>query len=122
MRGDERYFPRSGQELVPGSVIPPRAAAPPLPPPVASGAVAQRSTVDVTGATEALVVGPHDVLIIAFPEHVTMEELYSMRERLRDSDLRDGQILLIAGADKMVKVEGDEGSRVYVRPHATIEG
>lgn len=84
--------------------------------------VAKRSTVDVTGATEALVVGPTDVLIINFPAHVEMDELYRMRDRLRDSDLRDGQILLIAGAEKMVKVEGDEPGRPYVRPQATIEG
>lgn len=109
-----------GQEMVPSAVIPPPAAAPPPPPPVASGAVAQRSTVDVTGAVEALVVGPTDVLIVSFPEHMTMGELYEMRDRMRDSDLRDGQILLIAGADKMVKVQQD-APRTYVRPHATVD-
>lgn len=111
MRGDERYWPKDGQEVYSGAVIPARPTSPPPPPPVASGAmprdVAKRSTVDVTGATEALVVGPRDVLIISFPEHMTMDELYVMRDRLRDSDLRDGQIMLIAGADKMVKVDGD---------------
>lgn len=124
-RGDERYWPKNGQEVYSGAVIPARPTSPPPPPPVASGAMprdmAKRSTVDVTGAREALVVGPHDVLIISYPGHTTMEDLYAMRERLRDSDLRDGQILLIAGAEKIVKVEGDE-PRAYVRPHATLNG
>lgn len=101
-----------GQEIYSGAVIPARPTSPPAPPPPASGnGVAQRSTVDVTGATEALVVGPRDVLIISYPATTTMRELYELRDRLRDSDLRDGQILLIAGAEKMVKVEGDPPQR-----------
>lgn len=123
MRGDERYWPQ-GQQVYEGAVIPARPATAPPPPPPASGrGVAQRSTVDVTGATEALVVGPNDVLIISYPEDTDMDDLYRLRDRLLDSDLRPGQILLIAGAAKMVKVErDDDGSRPYVRPHRTIEG
>lgn len=137
-----------GQEIYSQAVIPARPASPPPPPPPASGRMpdddaryeefrrrweterhgqtyalpVQRSTVDVTGATEALVVGPHDVLIIAFNDGTTMDELYQVRERLRDSDLRDGQIMLIAGAEKIVKVQQDE-PRTYPRPQVkTIDG
>lgn len=136
--GDGFYRARfGGQEMAPGAVTPARPDSPPPPPPPASGAtpvdwtrdpygvrkpepqaVAQRSTVDVTGAREALVVGPNDVLIVSFPEHVTVDELYEIRSRMLDSDLRPGQVLLVAGAEKFVKVEGDDGSRTYVRPSA----
>lgn len=128
MRGDERYWPQGGQQLAPGAVIPPRPAVPPTPPLPASGrGVAQRSTVDVTGATEALVVGPRDVLVISFPESTTMGELYEIRQRLLDSDLRPGQVLLVAGAEKFVKVETDEPQAyaptgIVNRPCITIAG
>ncbi len=127
-----------GQQWAPGAEIPPPMSeqefidrwkaehnAPSF---MVSRDVTKRSTVDVTGATEALVVGPTDVLIINFPAHWTMRELYQVRDRLLDSDLRPGQILLIAGADKMVKVTheaanvAEDLSRPYVRPQATIEG
>lgn len=108
-----------GQQMAPGAVIPPRPSAPPLPPPPASGrGVAQRSTVDVTGATEALVVGPRDVLVISFPDETTMRELYEIRTRLLDSDLRPGQVLLVAGAEKIVRVETEESP--YVRPRPAV--
>lgn len=106
-RGDERYWPKSGQEVYSGAVIPARPTSPPLPPPPASGrGVVQRSTVDVTGATEALVVGPNDVLVISYPGDTEMDELYAIRQRLLDSDLRPGQMILIAGAEKIVRVQG----------------
>lgn len=122
---DGFYAARYGTEMVPGAVIPPRLASPPPPPPPPSGAVPQRSTVDVTGATEALVVGPDEVLIVAFRDLAHYDyadsELDAIRERFRDTGLRDDQYILIAGDVVMSKVP--RGAQpAYVRPQATIEG
>lgn len=95
---------------------PPRVSPPPPPPPPVS--VAQRSTVDVTGATEALVVGPDDVLIVVFPEYTSVRDLHTVRDRFRDTGLRDDQYVLIAGAAQLGKVQRD-GGRTYVRPKGT---
>ena len=78
--------------------------------------VAQRSTVDVTGATEALVVGPHDILVVMYPETVEMDELCLIRDAMRDTDLRDGQVVLLAGATKMVKVAREDADANADRP------
>lgn len=85
-------------------------------------AVAQRSTVDVTGANEALVVGPDEVLVVTFPADTSLDDMYEIRSRLLDSNLRTGQIILIAGAEMMAKVQRDrEPGRAYVRPQETDE-
>lgn len=82
--------------------------------------VEQHPTVDVTGATEALVVGPDDVLIVSFGDHVTVEEMEHIRDRMKDSGLRPGQILLIAGADRMVKMVGALNTTERREPDARI--
>jgi hypothetical protein len=76
--------------------------------------VAQRSTVDVTGAVSALSVGPDDVLVVVFPDYVSASEMELLRNHFYDTGLRD-RFILIAGAESMAKVRRDHG-RSYPRP------
>ena len=59
---------------------------------------APRHIVEIVGAQEAITVQPDQVLVITFPAHTTAAQLEQLRSRLLDSDLRPGQILLVAGA------------------------
>jgi hypothetical protein len=69
---------------------------------------AQRSTVEVRGATAGVTVGPDQVLVLTFPPHVDRHELEQLRGRLLDSDLRPGQILLVAGHIQVAVVPAAE--------------
>ena len=70
--------------------------------------IEQRPTVDVTGASEALAVGPDEVLIVVFP-NADRRDLETIRDRFRDSALRPDQILLIAGQAELAKTHKDAG-------------
>lgn len=56
----------------------------------------QRPTVDVTGAKEALVVGPDDVLIINIPPHSDQMMIKALRDALIECGLADRFVLIQA--------------------------
>lgn len=69
--------------------------------------LAKRPTVEVRGAQEAVTVGPTEVLVITFPARTTAGQLETLRGRLLDSELRPGQILLVAGALSIAVIHND---------------
>lgn len=86
-----------GQEIHPGAVVPAQASAPPEPP--------GRPTVDITGAREALVVGPDDLLVIVCPADSDTQEMRQMADALAESGLDRGRFLLVAGVESIAKVQ-----------------
>lgn len=66
----------------------------PTPPPPLTGAVESRPTVEVRGPSEALTVGPDEVLVVVVRGIADRYSLEQVRSRLLDSRLRPDQILL----------------------------
>lgn len=89
----------------------------PTPPPL-TGAVERRPTVEVRGPSEALTVGPDEVLVVVVHGYQDRYSLEQVRSRLLDSSLRPDQILIFGGdvtiakapkADVRVVLNGDTG-------------
>jgi hypothetical protein len=70
--------------------------------------------VDVYGAAQALSVAPGEVLILAFADLSPHDRrgLEAIRDRLRDTGLRDNQYVIIAGRVELTKIalETDTGT------------
>lgn len=73
---------------------------------MAHAEIAARVTVEVAGPSEALTVGPDEVLVVVFP-NANRGDLEHIRSRLTDSMLRPDQILLIAGYAQLAKAHKD---------------
>lgn len=76
---------------------PARLAQPPAPPPPASGNVERHGVVEILGPSEALTVGPDEVLVVVVHDYTDRWNLQQVRERMRDAGLREDQILLFGG-------------------------
>jgi hypothetical protein len=87
--------------------LPDRLQAPPPPPPPASGNVERRGLVDVHGPSEALTVGPDEVLVIVCHGTTDRYELQHLRERCNDAGLRPEQILLFGAGFTIAKAPKD---------------
>jgi hypothetical protein len=66
-------------------------------------------TVEVTGAKEALVVGPDDVLVVTL-QGATVETMEWTRDQLRQAGLGPNQIILINGVEQLAKIRREPSS------------
>lgn len=81
--------------------------------------ITRRNTVEILGPSEALTVGPSEVLVVVVHDYPDRYSLQEVRDRMRDAGLRDDQILLFGGnvtigkapaGNVRVEIEGQAGT------------
>lgn len=70
------------------------------------GYVDQTPTVEITGAKEALVVGPNDRLVMIMDPSFDVATIEWFRDQVRAAGLGPNQVVFVAGVDRIIKLEG----------------